>query len=149
MRYDELILNKHIDMVGYRAPYQKHSINNISICDTRQMEASIFEWPIAENKYGSPCQSISTMDYKMRHLPKNNNNESSSYVDKETLLFTVSFTDKIKIITLSQIVTVESLIGYIGGYVGLFLGRYTRYILQLYQNKIFYIMTKSKFISVI
>ena len=92
------------------------------------MEASIFEWPIAENKYGTPCQGISTMDYKMRHLPKNNNNESSSYVDKETLLFTISFTDKIKIITLSQMVTLESLIGYIGGYVGLFLGRYIDYI---------------------
>ena len=113
----------------------KHNSRNISRCDTpSEMEASIFEWPIAENKYRSPCQSISTMDYKMRHLPKNNNNESSCYVDKETLLFTVSFTDKIKIITLSQMVTVESLIGYIGGYVGLFLGRYIRYILQLYQK---------------
>ena len=63
------------------------------------------------------------MDYKMRHLPKNSNKENSSYVDKEALMFTISFPDKIKLITQSQKINSESLIGYIGGYVGLFLGR--------------------------
>ena len=128
-RYDEYILDQHINKVGCRAPYQQTSNKNTSICATpKKMERSIFQWPISESKYGTPCQSISTMDYKMRHLPKNSDKENSSYVDKEALMFTISFPDKIKFITQSQKINSESLIGYIGGYVGLFLGRYIYFV---------------------
>ena len=80
-RFDEFILGQHINKVGCRAPYQESSNKNASTCATpKEMERSIFQWPISESKYGTPCQSISTMDYKMRHLPKNSDKENSSYI---------------------------------------------------------------------
>ena len=118
--FDDFLLHEKIERVGCRAPYEKE-YKNFSICDSRtKMEDSIFLWYEYGNKYPPPCHGISSI-VSFVH-------EMSSFIlqDPSALGIYVTYPDKIKLITQSKKVDGESLIGYIGGYVGLFLGNYNK-----------------------
>ena len=66
------------------------------------------------DKY-NPCQELSNVEIEYRELPYN-------YTDDKTLLM-IQYPAQTKFITQSQAVDLHSLIGNIGGYIGLFLGR--------------------------
>ena len=70
-----------------------------------------------QKKYDPPCQGISSVIYTLDSYP------GTSMIDISSLVsLLISYTDKFKIITQSQKIDFQALIGYIGGYVGLFLG---------------------------
>ena len=65
-----------------------------------------------------PCRRISSFNddaFKVRFI---------KHHFKPFLMFGISYPDEIKVITQSKEVDVHSLIGNIGGYIGLFLGKY-------------------------
>ena len=113
-QFDDLVLKQHIQRVGCRAPYMKE-YKNFSVCDTeRKMQHSMFEMMGIDSNYLSPCQGISSLavNYELVPIP-----------DTGSVVLMIAFLDKIKIITQSRLIDVQALIGYIGGYVGLFLGK--------------------------
>ena len=63
-----------------------------------------------------PCQEMPFINYKHDITARNYENKSNSY------MLSFSYPPMTKIITQSQTVDAHSLIGNIGGYIGLFLG---------------------------
>ena len=120
MHFDDLILKQYIEKIGCRAPYHK-PFKDIPLCDTNtKMKNYYFLKPkqnLAEmfGKYEAPCQRISDFDYKVEKT-------NYSLIPRSLSLYIIN-QDKIKVITQSRLVDIQSLIGYIGGYVGLFLGK--------------------------
>ena len=116
--YDDFILETHIQKIGCRAPYQK-PFKNISICKTpREMKSASFEGNIiAEKEFRSPCQEMPSVVYKhIFHFEKITENENKIFK------IYLQYPRKGKIVTQSRAIDGQSLIGNIGGYIGLFLG---------------------------
>ena len=112
--YDDLLLNKHLERVTCRTPYQN---TPKPICATkREMLKSIYEFSVDRRaNYPEPCQEISKIDYQ---------HTVTTYSNEEKILqLVVVIPQKIRLITQSQSVDVQALIGNIGGYIGLFLGK--------------------------
>ena len=80
-----------------------------------------------------PCQILAGTTYKTDVYETDN----ATFDVRNLIGLMVSFPDKIKIITQSQEVDIQALIGYIGGYIGLFLG-------NIYFSQIVYIMCCEK-----
>ena len=112
------MLKNHIKESGCRNPY--HTGNDtFPICDTKEkMDASKFYYKAPKN-LGIPeaCQRIT----KLRL-------EGASFIfyphiPNEVWRFTILYPEYLRIITQSKEVDIHSLIGNIGGYLGLFLGK--------------------------
>ena len=116
MHFDDFLLNENIEKIGCRAPYQEH-FKEFPICDTKtKMKESILD-PAKLTNY-TLCQSISNVVYQFNEFNATTFNSTSS------LSVFIRFPHSIKIITQSRLVDIQALIGYVGGYIGLFLGTY-------------------------
>ena len=116
---DDWILKQHIEDIGCRAPYIK-AYENFPVCDTQvKMKQSIVKWPDATYKYPTPCEGASNIGFKFYDVPF-----PGHIFNPSSLMISVSYTNKIKIISQSRLIDGQALIGYIGGYVGLLLGKY-------------------------
>ena len=117
MNFDKIIMKKHIESIGCRAPYQK-PYNEYPTCNTqKEMKDSVYEGKRLASQYVHvPCQEMSNLVYK--------HNLQENFFIRQTLEIVIFYPDKAKIITQSQAVDGHSLIGNIGGYIGLFLGIY-------------------------
>ena len=115
---DDWILKQHIKNVGCRAPYMK-AYEKFPICGTQEkMKQSFFKWPDATYKYPTPCEGASNIGYEFYNVKF-----QEQFFDPASLMVSVSYTNKIKIISQSRLIDGQALIGYIGGYVGLLLGK--------------------------
>ena len=114
--YDALLLEKHIKNVGCRAPYQQ-LYQKFPICSTlEQMKNSYFDdlgsLSLTNDYNRVPCQVIPDVPYTYPQMP----NKTQGFT------ITIVYPHNVKIVTQSQAVDVHSLIGNIGGYIGLFMG---------------------------
>ena len=115
---DDWILKQHIEDMGCTAPYM-NSYEKFPICDTQEkMKQSIYNWPDATYKYPTPCVGASHIGYRFSTIAY-----QDSFQDPSSLVIAMSYTNKIKIVSQSRLVDGQALIGYIGGYVGLLLGK--------------------------
>ena len=116
--YDSMILTSHIEKNGCRSPYHM-SNDSFPLCDTKEkMITSRFDYK-SPRVLGIPdaCQRISKMKLDgatYYFFP---------YEPNEMWLFAILYPKEIRIITQSKEVDIHSLIGNIGGYLGLFMGR--------------------------
>ena len=120
--YDELTLRQHISNVGCRSPY--HDQNpQYPLCQNKEMvqKASYEFQDLSEKYYPKSCKRISKMDFDMYKNPV-------TKFGLSIMMFGVQYPEEIKIITQSKEVDVHTLIGNIGGYIGLFLGNLLQYI---------------------
>ena len=112
--YDKTILEEWVRRKGCRPPYLNGNYS-LQRCDTKEkMIDSMIETNIRRT-LGSPmaCQRISRIKYKLKN-----------YEYKSQFWFLeIHYPDEVKIISQSKEVDVHSLIGNIGGYLGLFLGK--------------------------
>ena len=116
MHYDEILERRHTKNVGCRAPYQTSQIE-FPLCKTRnKMKQSLFDGQALGEEYLNPCREMPNIIYNYG-LDKPEENFG------DNIVLYVSYPDKWKIITQSQAVDVHTLIGNIGGYIGLFLGK--------------------------
>ena len=116
--YDDNVLHQKIRKLGCRAPYE---MNNkiFPICDTKDMlKESIFVWYEIGNEYPPPCHGISSIVSYAHEIPT-----FLEEFDPSVLGLQITYPSQIKVITQSKKVDGQSLLGYIGGYVGLFLGK--------------------------
>ena len=116
MSYDKTIEQRHLESVGCRAPYQAIQ-SEIPVCDTKEkMNESLMNIQELAQKYDPPCKEMPNIVYNYgiaKHEAELGDN----------IALYVSYPDKWKIIRQSQVVDVHALIGNIGGYIGLFLGK--------------------------
>ena len=111
--YDDLVLSKHLQTVGCDNPYQYG--NNITcVTPNEKLQAKYRFGEVKDRYYPAPCQEMSNIayDYQQVNHPANN----------PGLQFTIVYPDKMKIISQARSVDFHTLIGNIGGYIGLFLG---------------------------
>ena len=114
--YDDMVLEHHIEKVGCRAPYQRPH-KGYDVCNSQEkIEQSIYRYEIASKIYPPPCERIAKIDYKDQA-------GQVSSVNNETWMFYLSFPKGIKVITQSKEIDGHALLGNIGGYIGLFLGK--------------------------
>ena len=112
--FDGLVLHKHLKKVGCSAPYQK---TNFPVCTSQEkvQESQYEATEVRKNYYPEPCQEISNIMYNFQKMPIISNESVFSVA--------VLYPDKMKVVTQQQKVDVQVLIGNIGGYIGLFLGK--------------------------
>jgi hypothetical protein len=116
MNWDYLVVMKRIKDIGCLPPYyEPHS--HFKMCSTMM---GIKRWfsvmnEIKNNRSDLPCQQMPTIDVEVSKVshgsPKNG-----------TFLIYIGYPEQVKIITQSRAVDGNTLIGNIGGYIGLFLG---------------------------
>lgn len=115
--FDEFALEEHIKKVACRAPYQK-LMSNVSLCKTREkMKESYFDIVQARKKHHLPCQSITGLSFQT-----DRSDILKSILENNSIALLVGYPANIKVITQCQAVDFQALVGYIGGYIGLFLG---------------------------
>ena len=116
--FDDIVLKEHISSRGCRPPYLNR-YNTFPICSTSQsMKNAAYNYYQVKNEFfSSPCQAMTKIEYSFSDnfpfLPPNEN---------EFGIF-VQYPEEFKVIIQSQAVDSHSLVGNIGGYIGLFLGR--------------------------
>ena len=126
--YDSIMQEKHIDTIGCKAPYQK-TIHDWPICDSQEkMKETLF--PI-QTGLDSPCRTIENIDARKTETYDKSLGPEKQYQNmkirgknwKEWFGVTYQIlSDKFTIKINKKEMDFESLVGYIGGYVGLFAG---------------------------
>ena len=133
--YDDLHVHNHIEKVGCRAPYLAPYKDYPKCSTQRELEMSIYSWePVAERyvqgKYKVvPCQGMSKIEFTY-----NEDQDRMRWVNDSYFAVGVGYPERVKVIVQSQAVDFHSLVGNIGGYIGLFLGMITNYILKLFSK---------------
>ena len=130
--YDELILESHMKKMMCRAPYQK-PCNNLKPCNTAfDIKRSIYNGFFDRGKaFDRPCQEMPTITYKhLFHYKPIPENQTKKF------RFFLQYPRRGKVITQSKAIDGQTLIGNIGGYIGLLLGMYLGYFNLYNQPKI-------------
>ena len=118
--YDDLVLRKHIEKNGCIAPYHRPH-GSVSRCKNKsEVKAYTYNINMARTNYFSPaCHRISKIGFILQGQ-KYREQEKKGYQDIWRIA--ISYPDDLRIIQQSKEVDAHSLVGNIGGYVGLFLG---------------------------
>ena len=121
--FDSLMMEKHIKKTGCKPPYFSN-IGRFFLCDTQtKLKDSLFERMYQPHTFSAPCQSISRLDSKYSRYPKEDGQSFATiYTQPTWYSLIINYPDKMKVITQAQAVDFQALVGYVGGYVGLFLG---------------------------
>lgn len=119
--YDNLLLEEHVKKYGCKAPYQK-TIETFPVCSSQnEIKQSLYEGAnVKSNYYHVPCKGISKIDVDHSENDHNITGENGELL----FSFLVGFPRQLKLITQSKAVDINSFIGNIGGYIGLFLGKF-------------------------
>lgn len=124
LRYDQMILKQHLTSTGCRPPYLTSGMETPR-CDTiKRLNESRFQYESARAMdYPKDCKRISEIRTSVRAGKLKSLNKKWR--------FGISYPDEVKIITQSKEIDIHSLIGNIGGYFGLFLGKHDTCILYI------------------
>ena len=112
--YDDFVLSSHLERAGCNNPYQTG--NNITCATQKQIVGARYEFADVTNNYNVPCQEMSNIVYDYQKVVYNTTNAGFN--------FRVIYPEKMKIISQARSVDFHTLIGNIGGYIGLFLGMF-------------------------
>ena len=115
-RFDDLVLESHMEHAGCRAPYIS-KFTNFPICKTRNgiRKSKYYGSSLQKVYLENPCQEMPNIEFQHSSIKAIN-------IDEYRLI--VSYPVKGKVITQLKEVDAHSLIGNIGGYIGLFLGKF-------------------------
>lgn len=112
-RYDFLKEKKLIENVGCKAPFHKFD-NDIPICNDHGKLNKLTMLNLFHEHFLLPCEEMSHISFKSL---EHNIDDGNGFYPLQ-----VAYPEKIKIVTQKQSIDLHALIGYIGGYIGLFLG---------------------------
>ena len=123
--YDTQILEKHIATVGCRAPYQQPK-HDWPICTSAE---KMKQTGVAiKTGYTPPCRTIKKIEFDHSELDaatayiNHLEIEGKKYPQWFGIILTIRNDEDYDIVTNKKKMDLESLVGYIGGYVGLFMG---------------------------
>ena len=115
-RLDESILKQHIERVGCTAPYHGTYKKFPACSTTTQIRSSFYQ--IAKQKElmnnVRPCQEMSTINVDVV--------TDYDKMTEDQFVVYVEYPEKAKVISQSREIDIHSLVGNVGGYIGLFLG---------------------------
>ena len=119
MAFDEFVIKRQIEKIGCRAPYHL-TFNQFPFCQTKE-NLKQFEYirsNLSDDSF-PPCDEMTTIYY---HRDE----------DVKRLFFVeVWYANDVKVVRQLKAIDAHTLIGYIGGYIGLFLGMMNRIIIIL------------------
>ena len=122
--YDNLLLHEYAKSIGCRAPYQP-TFDELPECSNKEdMRKSVYELNAAKSEqYPAPCEIISNVnfDFNKNDVVEGQVNE---HTKESSFLFSVGFPRQMKFITQRKAVDINTFVGNIGGYIGLFVGVY-------------------------
>ena len=123
MYFDDMVQEKHHSAVGCSPPYQNSSK---PICTSKtQLSKSRYDYSIMPRKYYPvPCEAMSSIVFMANKLDYS--------VSSETPSLMITYPKTTRLVTQLKSVDLHALIGNIGGYIGLFLGKYNIQIQFLY-----------------
>ena len=117
---DSLWLHDKIKVIGCRAPYHTLMSDMAAICQNKEKMKSAYI-SLSDNDhnkyYPSPCQTMSNIAYAYEEYVENGSWGNGSF---KVIIIP---TDTYKMIEQSKAIDMQALIGNIGGYIGLFLGK--------------------------
>ena len=115
LNYDDEVVKKYISHKGCRAPYIKR-YNSLPLCNTSKEISS------AKLTYGNA--KATECDWPCKRISKLVNYDREDTIEDMDNLFRIRiiFPDEVKTIVQSKEVDIHTLIGNIGGYLGLFMG---------------------------
>ena len=112
--YDDMVIKTHESKLTCSPPYRKSG--KPSCTTRRELEDSVYEMEDMRRNYKQePCKEMSSIVVKADKFTSSFNNESLQLMFKHPL--------KAKVIKQIKSVDLHALIGNIGGYIGLFLGK--------------------------
>ena len=122
--YDKKVMLEHIARKGCRDPFlEKHQ--SFPLCNTmEEITTNRFDYH-SPDTLGIPyaCERMSKMRFDVQTFPQKLDPEQPNLDVCNIWTFHISYPKEIRIITQSQEVDIHTLIGNIGGYLGLFLGK--------------------------
>ena len=119
--YDEMILKEHLKNTGCRPPYFMIGTETPACDSMKKLKESRFQYEIARAMdFPKDCRRMSGIRSGLA------GGELKSLRNKWRI--GLSYPEDVKVITQSKEIDVHSLIGNIGGYFGLFLGKHIAYI---------------------
>ena len=113
--WDPYLTLKYAKEIGCKAPYIT-TIDSFPTCKTQEeLEKWVQFVPNVKNETGNiPCQEMPRIDFEVTDTPT---------IPAENIFFlTITYPQQAKVITQSREVDYHTLIGNIGGYIGMFLG---------------------------
>ena len=137
--YDSMIYRDYAKRLGCTPPYFS-SISDIPSCSSKE-QMTAFPFTKRSDDYGKPepCEGLETIDYEFEeHLTENFIDEASLYINGYFWFGLYIPDQKFKEIVQIKDIDINTLIGYIGGYIGLILGysilQIPEYLLVLYKK---------------
>ena len=122
--FDDEVLKRHVRNISCKPPYLAA---NARTCVTmEEMKNSFYSIRDAKRKYcPKPCHELSNVVFTSRYYDLDGDNDNEVYeLENDYIGLRVAYPGNIKLITQNQLVDIHSLIGNIGGYIGLFLGEH-------------------------
>ena len=115
--FDETIVNDHLENVGCKAPYQK--TNRIGeTCRSKEKMKEASANLMGKTKPKKACKSAASIDFTY-------DERESGVMGSDWFHVTLWFPDQYKEIVMVRAVDIETVIANAGGYIGLFLGKFT------------------------
>ena len=72
-KYDEVVLEKHLEKIGCRSPYQNHegSLRNVCSSKKRMKQSLLYPSDIMMKMFDNPCRSLEKADYRYMEAVSN------------------------------------------------------------------------------
>ena len=123
--FDGMVLKKHIETIGCRAPYQLE-YKNYPLCNNQEdIKRSTYKYSeVRRIYYPKSCWRLSKLDYA--RVPRNIRQSRYYWT------LNVQYPEEVKIVTQSKEIDEHALVGNIGGYFGLFLGKVFFEVIQFF-----------------
>ena len=120
--YDQIILQQHINILGCKSPFYGEDYNGTICKDRNAVEEAEFKL-CNERDATPPCQNIESVSYRTTEETKSTKKTfQGKYVKNWFGIVYRIRNSHFKAIVQKQKVDFQGLIGYIGGYIGLFTG---------------------------
>ena len=118
--YDSMVVDEYVTKKGCRVPYLRTNMT-VPLCNSNKtMKDGLFSYMKATSAtVPKPCNRVSILKTKGQY--KNN----LGFEKSKVWYLTIQYPQEVKLITQSKEVDIHTLIGNIGGYLGLFLGMYS------------------------
>ena len=117
--FDNIILREHVKSIGCKQPYQLKGFR-WPLCDTKEKMKQA-EFP--EKPEGlPPCREIESIAYQMAESEAGKNGECAEFCHDWFAVVYRILKPRFKMIVQKKEVDFQSLVGYVGGYTGIFLG---------------------------
>ena len=120
-QYDSMTIKEHIRHNGCRPPYIYDKTQTSKTCsDSDTLKKGVYEANKVSEKYvDQPCEEMSKINFGYTELYSWKNQKP--WIGNSFAVI-IGFPRKVKVIEQSKAISPNSLIGIIGGYIGLFLG---------------------------